>query len=226
MGAWIHQSRREGRAVQEWAEAALALSREHGFAQALAFGPISQGWALTEQGRWAEGITLMRQGLAACEAAGAELIRSYFLGLLADGYEKAGQPEEGLSVLAEALAVVQKGGERWYEAELYRLKGELLLSMGEREKGSRGEQILHSLPHPFPHAFPEECFHKAIAIARKQGAKSLELRAVTSQARLWQQQGRSAEARPMLAEIYAWFTEGFDTADLQEAKALLAALLP
>jgi DNA-binding winged helix-turn-helix (wHTH) protein/predicted ATPase len=226
MGAWIHQYRREGQAVQEWAEAALALSHEHGFAQALAFGPISQGWALTEQERGDEGITLMRQGLAACEVAGAELIRSYFLGLLADGYEKAGQPEEGLSVLAEALAVVQKGGERWYEAELYRLKGELLLSLRERGSERMEEQILHSLPHPFPLSSPEECFHKSIEIACKQGAKSLELRAVTSLARLWQQQGKTAEARPMLAEIYGWFTEGFDTKDLQEAKVLLAALLP
>ncbi|MBI3327044.1 MAG: zinc ribbon domain-containing protein [Nitrospinae bacterium] len=119
--------------------------------------------------------------------------------------------EEGLNVLAEALATAHQSGERYYKAELYRLKGELLLRMreGERERG--GETA-------------EECFQQALNITRRQQAKSLELRAAMSLSRLWQRQGKRAEARQLLAEIYSWFTEGFDTADLQEAKALLEEL--
>jgi hypothetical protein len=122
--------------------------------------------------------------------------------------------------------VVDKSGERFYEAELYRLRGELSLRMGERETGRTGEEekIAHSPIHPFAHSSPEECFLKAIEIAQRQQAKSLELRAATSLARLWQQQGKTEEARQMLAEIYGWFTEGFATKDLQEAKALLGEL--
>jgi len=140
-------------------------------------------------------------------------MQSYFLALLAEAYGKGGQAEEGLHVLAEALAHVDKTGERYYEAELYRLKGELTLQQ-LKVQGSKfkvEEEV-------------EECFLKAIEIARWQQAKSLELRAVMSLARLWQQQGKKDEARQMLAEVYGWFTEGFDTADLQEAKALLEEL--
>jgi predicted ATPase len=129
--------------------------------------------------------------------------------LLAAVYGKGGQVEEGLSVLAEALAAVDRTGERMYEAELYRLKGELLLTQ-EGPKGKTEEF--------------EQCFLKALAVARHQQAKSLELRAVMSLARLWQQQGKQKEAHAMLAEIYNWFTEGFDTKDLQDAKALLDEL--
>jgi predicted ATPase len=125
-----------------------------------------------------------------------------------------GQAEEGLTALAEALTVVHKSGERFYEAELYRLKGELTLQQGEMH-GSRSHDV---------EAEAEACFQKAIEITRKQHAKSLELRAVMSLARLWQQQGKRAEAHQLLSAIYGWFTEGFDTKDLQEAKSLLAAL--
>src|SRR4030095_4000200 len=121
-------------------------------------------------------------------------------------YGKVGQAGEGLTVLAEALALVEKKEERWYEAELYRLKGELTLQQANVQREA------------------EECFHKAIEIARRQQAKSLELRAVMSLSRLWQQQGKQKEAHALLAEIYGWFTEGFDTKDLQEAKALLDEL--
>ena len=138
---------------------------------------------------------------------GAELIRPYYLALLAEACAKGGQAEEGLSVLAEALATVHKTGERFYEAELYRLKGELLLA-----------QSTHQTTEA------ETCFHQALDIARHQQAKSLELRAAMSLSRLWQRQGKRAAARQLLAEIYGWFTEGFDTADLQEAKVLLEAL--
>jgi predicted ATPase/class 3 adenylate cyclase len=206
------QRRGEGRAAQERAETLVALANEQEFALWEAWGTVLWGWALAEQGQGAEGITRIRQGLAAEQAAGAELNQPYFLALLAEAYEKGGQAEEGLAVLAKALAVVEKTGVRHYEAELYRLKGELTLVQSN----------VQSLESRVKEA--EECFWKAIEIGRKQQAKSLELRAATSLARLWQQQGKQKEAHAMLAEIYHWFTEGFDTKDLQEAKALLEEL--
>jgi len=127
-------------------------------------------------------------------------------------YADVGEIGEGLSVLAEALAAVEKGGERWYEAELYRLKGTLTLQSKVQSLKSKVEEEA------------EECFRKAIEIARRQQAKSLELRAVMSLSRLWQQQGKKEEARQRLAEIYGWFTEGFDTVDLKEARTLLEEL--
>jgi predicted ATPase len=205
--AALHQLRREGPVTQERAEAAMALSREQGFALWLAMGTTLRGWALVAQGQEAEGIAQVRQGLAAYKATGTAVGQPYLLALLAEAYAKHGQAEEGLGVLAEALAAVHHSGERCYEAELYRLKGELLLA------------------RPAEHyAEAEACFWQAIAIARRQQAKSLELRAAMSLARLWQRQGKHAEARQLLAEVYGWFTEGFDTADLQEAKALLQEL--
>lgn len=145
--------------------------------------------------------------MTAYRTTGGEIGRPYLLALLAEAHGTLGQPEGGLKVLTEALALVDKTGERWYEPELYRLKGILLLQQNSDNQGE-----------------PEACFHHAIAIAQSQQAKSWELRAATSLARLWQQQGKRAEARELLAPVYDWFTEGFDTADLQEAKALLAAL--
>ena len=132
--------------------------------------------------------------------------------MLAEAQGKTGQPEEGLTVLAEALATAKQTGERWYEAELYRLKGALTLQSKVQGPESEVEEEA------------EECFHKAIEIARKQQAKSLELRAMMSLSRLWQRQGKRDEARQILAEIYGWFTEGFDTKDLQDARALLDEL--
>jgi predicted ATPase len=149
----------------------------------------------------------MRQGLAAWQATGQELGRPTFLVLLAEAYGKVGQSEAGLSMIAEALALMDKIGECGQEAELYRLQGELLLA---RSVGHDTEA--------------ETSFHQALDIARRQQAKSLELRAATSLSRLWQQQGKRTEAHALLAPIYDWFTEGFDTADLQEAQALLDEL--
>jgi predicted ATPase len=127
--------------------------------------------------------------------------------MLAEVHRSLGQPEAGLTALSEALALIEKTGERYYEAELHRLKGELLLQ------------------HPAPEVSrAEACFQQALDIARGQQAKSLELRAAMSLSRLWQQQGKRQEARALLAGVYHWFTEGFDTADLQEAKGLLEAL--
>jgi predicted ATPase len=156
-----------------------------------------------------DGVAQMRQGLAAYRAAGTERQRPYYLALLAEAYGSIGQPAEGLSLLAEALATVDLIGERGWGAELHRLQGELLLvQAGERQQ--------------VPEA--EACVQQALDVACRQQAKSLELRAAMSLSRLWQRQGKRDEARDLLAPIYNWFTEGFDTADLQEARALLEAL--
>ncbi len=217
--AWCHQLRREGQAAKEQAEAGIALSAEHGVPLFLAMGTIFRGWALSEQGKREEGIAQIHQGLAAWQATGAEWAGPYWFALLAEAYGKGGQAEEGLSVLAQALATVNKTGERFYEAELYRLKGELSLQSKQVETSQDKSAVKTN-----PEAEAEECFCKAIEIARRQSAKAWELRAVMSLSRLWQRQGKKAEARQLLMEIYNWFTEGFDTKDLQEAKALLEEL--
>ena len=180
---------------------------------------VWQGWVLAEQGQQEEGISLMRHGIAAFRAAGAELERHYWLALLGEVYAKMGQPEKGRHALAEARAIVDKTGERYWEAELRRLEGELTL-----QSQVQGPKPVLSLAEGSKVEEAEECFQQAIEIARKQQAKSLELRAATSLARLWQRQGKKAEAHQLLAPVYHWFTEGFDTKDLQEAKALLDEL--
>jgi predicted ATPase len=205
--ARLHLYRQEPQASQERAEAAIALCSEHGFALSLSEATMVLGWALTAQGKGAEGIAQVRQGLAAYRATGAERERPYYLSLLAEAYGEAGQPEEGLKVLVEALALVDKTGERNWEAEVHRRKGELLLMQ-------QGQKVVKA----------EECFRQALDTARRQQAKSLQLRAAMSLSRLWQHQGKQEEARQLLAEIYDWFTEGFDTADLKEAKSLLEQL--
>ncbi|MBI3800334.1 MAG: tetratricopeptide repeat protein, partial [Deltaproteobacteria bacterium] len=220
----FHQLRREGRATQERAEALITLSTDQGFAQYAAQGTIRRGWALVEQGQAEAGVAQIRQGLAAHRATGAENARPHYLALLAEGYEKVGQAEEGLNTLVEALATVDKTGERYYEAELYRLKGKLVLQSGVRGPASENPNTQHPAPSTQAEAEAEACFHKAIEIAQRQQAKSWELRATVSLARLWQHQGKQHEARNTLSEIYNWFTEGFDTKDLQEAKVLLEEL--
>ena len=201
---WTYQFRREARAVKEQTAAIIALSTEQGFPYWLAMSAVHRGWALTEQGQGEEGIVQIRHGLAAWRETGAEMLWRYFLGLLAEAHAKMGQVKEGLAVVAEALAAVPTTG-RFWEAELYRLKGELLLK-AEAE------------------AEAEECFRQAIEVAQRQGAKSLELRATVSLGRLLQPQGKREEARRTLAAIYGWFTEGFDTLDLQAARDLLEEL--
>jgi len=213
LAAELHLYRREAQPTRELAEATAALATEHGLPFWLTYGIIFSGWALAVQGRAAEGIERMQQGLAAYRATGSEIYLTRFLALLAEAYARAGQAEPGLQTLEEALAVAERTQERVYEAELYRLKGELTLlqpSRGGEEAGGRDEAVA--------------CFLQAIAIARRQGARSLELRAVMALSRLWRQQGKAGDARQMLAETYGWFTEGFDTADLREAKVLLAEL--
>jgi predicted ATPase len=228
--AWLHQFRREWQAVQAQAEAAITLSTDHGFSYWLAVGTILKGWAQPEQGYGEEGLMQLRQGLAAYRTTRAELGWPHWLALLIDGYGKRGQTQEGLATVAEALARVEKTGERWYAAELHRLRGELTLAQSRaslRQVKTSQDKSEDTDPHPltpYPQGEAEACFHTAIEIARRQQAKSLELRATISLARLWQRQGKKTQARQMLAEIYGWFTEGFETKDLQEAKVLLAEL--
>jgi predicted ATPase len=149
----------------------------------------------------------MWDGLAACRATGFELDRPWLLGLIVEAYGQHGQVEEGLRALADALTLVNTTEERWNEAELHRLQGELFLQ------------------HPLPDTQQAEaCFQQALTVARHQQAKSWELRAAISLSRLWQHQGKRTQAHELLAPVYGWFTEGFDTADLQEAKVLLEEL--
>jgi predicted ATPase len=212
--AMAHQLRRERALTQEWAETGLTLTREQGFPVWLGQGTVLQGWALAAQGQVEEGISQIRQGLATYQAIGAGIFHAYLLVLLAEACGNAEQAEEGLSALGEARAVVSRTGERFWEAELYRLQGELTLQRFNRH-GAKGTEA---------QAEAEVCFQQALLIARQQQAKSLELRAAMSLARLWQQQGKQTEAHQLLSEVYNWFTEGFDTKDLQEAKALLDEL--
>jgi predicted ATPase len=206
--ALFHQFRREVRVAQERAEASIRLATEQGFPYWRAYSSILRGWSLAHlQGRAQEGIEQMHHGLRAHRATGAEANRSYFLALLAEAHGTLGEPEAGLAVLAEALVHVEHTGERYYEAEIHRLKGELLLQQSSDHQ-----------------AEAESCFLHALDIARNQQAKSFELRTATSLARLWQQQGKRQEAHDLLAPVYHWFTEGFDTADLKDAKALLDEL--
>jgi class 3 adenylate cyclase/predicted ATPase/energy-coupling factor transporter ATP-binding protein EcfA2 len=206
--ALCHQLRREERLTQERAEALISLAKEQGFPYQMAMGSILRGWALAQQGQAKEGIEQLNQGLMDYRATGAEALRPYYLALLAEAHGTMGQPESGLTVLAEALTLADTTGERWSEAELHCLKGELIL-------------LQQNADHQ---AEAEACFHHALEIAHNQQAKSFELRAATSLARLWQQQGQRQEARTLLTPVYDWFTEGLDTADLQDAKALLEAL--
>jgi DNA-binding winged helix-turn-helix (wHTH) protein/predicted ATPase len=201
--------RREVQVAGARADALITLATAQEFPFQLAGGLLCRGRILIEQGRHEEGVRQIRQSLAAHRATGAEAGQPYALAFLARAYGQAGQSDKGQQVLDEALALVHHTGERCYEAELYRLKGELLLQGGKRH---------HTL------ADVEESFRQAVAVARRQQAKSLELRAALSLARLWQQQGQRAAAYELLAPVYDWFTEGFDTADLQEAKTLLEEL--
>ena len=194
-------------AVHEQAEAAVALSTEQGFPLWAAIGTSLHAWALAMQGQDEEGMAQLRQGLAAYRATGAGLWVPYLCTVLADVADHLGHPEDGLQALAEAHTLVEQHEERWWEAEISRLRGVLLLRQ--------------AVPQPEE---AEACFQRALEVARRQEAKSLELRTAMSLVRLWQEQGKRAATDDLLAPVYGWFTEGFDTADLQEAKALLDEL--
>ena len=209
--AVVHRLCREESAVREQVQAVLRISAERGFALYLAWGTILSGWTLARQSPLREpaaveeGVSQMRAGIAALRAMGAAVTLPSSLASLAQAYGQVGEIEQALNLLDEALGLVEENRERSWEAELYRLKGELLLAKGEETQA-------------------EACFHAALGIARRQRARSWELRAATSLSRLWHRQGREMDARESLQGIYDWFSEGFYTADLQEAGALLKAL--
>jgi predicted ATPase len=203
----LSQCRRDVAGTHARADAVMADAVAQGLAHRVGHGRILWGWALAMRGDAVAGVVQIRQGIAVSQGEGLNLWRPYMLALLAEAYGQARQPEAGLQVLAEALTLVAATEERWWEAELYRLQGDLLLHL------------------PSPDVFQAEAsFHQALDVARRQQAKALELRAAMSLSRLWQQQAQRTEARQLLADIYRWFTEGFATADLQTAKALLEEL--
>jgi DNA-binding winged helix-turn-helix (wHTH) protein/tetratricopeptide (TPR) repeat protein len=215
--ARIHRRRGASQAAQALEEASLALGRAQGFAQGVAQETVWQGWDLVTRGRAEAGLVQMRQGIDALRATGAELERPWLLSALARAYGRTGRATEGLAVVAEALAIVDHTGKHLDESGLYRTKGELLLVQA-------GTSDQAYTIRPQVEAAAEACFEQALTIARRQQARALELQAAMSLARLWQRQGRRAEAHARLASVYGWFTEGFDTIDLQEATTLLAEL--
>ena len=211
-GMGLHEFRRDAQAIQASVEATLPLTAEKGFEYVEARAITAHGWVLVEQGRVEEGIAEMHRGFDAAQAIGQAMYTSMDLAKIGAAFGKLGQTDEALAVFSQALAQVERTDERYYEAEIHRLRGELLLMQAdETEDEARFHQA-------------ERCFQHAIEVARRQQAKSWELRATVSLCRLWQMQGRQEQAREMLSEIYGWFTEGFDTVDLVEAKELLEEL--
>jgi predicted ATPase len=203
---FFEQFRQAGREAKDRADALIELSTEQGFPHFLAPATVIRGWALTQSGEVDTGLMQLQQGLPAWRATGAGLYEPYFLGLQAEALGRSGAVEEGLDRVAKALDRVEEAGERWFEAELHRLKGELLLSLATPDASEA-----------------EACYRLAIAVAQRQGAKMLELRAATRLARLWREQGKCTEAYDLLAPIFGWFTEGFSTSDLNEARLFLGA---
>jgi predicted ATPase len=194
--------------VQAHAESLIMLATEKGFPYWRAMGTIMQGWVLADEGQMEAGVTQLRQGLVAWEETGAAMTLPYYLSLLARALAKGGHGSAALEALDKALRLAKRTGERWFDAELHRLKGEALLH-GDTSNGAEAEA----------------CFHRALAVARKQGAKLWELRATRSLARLWAEQGQCRKAHNLLAPVYGWFTEGFETQDLKDAKGLLDELI-
>jgi DNA-binding winged helix-turn-helix (wHTH) protein/predicted ATPase len=219
----LHQLRREGQQAQDRAEELKTFCTEWGFPFQQILGTVRGGWALAVQGQEEEGIEQLRQGLTVLRTTWGEYNLSLYLALLAEVHGKLGQEKEGLAALTEALEMVARTGERFYEAELYRLKGELTLQQF-KVQGSKFQVKNPQFAFPNPQLEAEGYFLKAIEIAQQQQAKSLELRATMSLAYLWRQQGKRHEAHKMLSKIYEWFSEGFDTKDLQEAKTLIEEL--
>jgi predicted ATPase len=202
----FHQLRSDGAILEERAEELVALATEHGFPHFVGTGTCFRGWAMLAMGGpIEEAISRMRWGLAAKRATGAEIKVPYYLGLLAEAHRRANRSAEAISLLNEALELVERTDERWYEAELYRLMAEVLINTSDRHDAERW-------------------LCRALRTAQQQGAKLWELRAATTMARLWLDQGKPTDARDLLAPIYGCFTEGFETPDLKEAAALLADL--
>jgi len=204
---WVLVCHRAAREAEEVAQTAISVCTEQGFTDLLAWAKCFLAWALIEQGKLTDGIAKLSEGIAVSESVRNLISKSLFLGALADGYRKAGDAKRALELLDDALDWANRTGERFYECELHRLKGEVYL-MGNDPNATAANN----------------CFRKAIELARVQSSKVWELRATMSLARLLDRQGRRDEARTMLADIYNWFTEGFDTADLKDAKALIDEL--
>jgi predicted ATPase len=204
----LHQCRRDPRAVVACTDRSLAISTEQGLRFWHAGGTVLRGWALSLSGSGTSGLAMLRQGLEAWLATESVTYQPYYLALLAETLTKQGQAEEGLKVLDDALTLAERSGERLFQAELHRLQG-VLLSHTATAEGQSGA---------------EASFRQALGVAQRQNAKALELRAALSLSRLYRRQGRPGEVRSLLAEIYAWFTEGFDTPDLLEARAVLEEL--
>jgi predicted ATPase len=203
--AVFHQLRRERPTAQQYADEGIALSAEHGLPLYEAMARIVRGWALIGQGHDEQPADEVRRGLAAWQSTGAQLMRPHFLALLVEASAPTRRDDQGLRLLDEALTLCQSTGESYYEAEIHRLKGERLLTLG-RERGVNAAST---------------CFEQSLAIARRQGALSLELRAAMSLARLHGGPAQSTMARKVLLPVYERFQEGFDTLDLREARSLL-----
>lgn len=203
--SWVSLLMGNSEAAQMYAEACLVECEQHGLTQEHSWAITFRGGVFAQQGKPVEGAAEIKAGMTALETMHAEIAFAYLNGLLAEVLSQMGDVEQGIVVLAEGFAAMERNDEREFEAELHRVKGDLLVA---KNCDSEAENV----------------YQQAIAVARQQNTKSLELRASNSLARLWQQQGKTAEARQMLAEIYGWFTEGFDTADLKDAKALLDEL--
>jgi len=220
----ICRLRRDGHAAQEYAEAVIAYAHEHGLSYFSASGLFIRGWALVQQGQRDEGIAQMQQALATWRSVGIEQVGQPSV-VLAEAYGQAGRRDAGLQCLHAAAVEMQRSGERYYEAELYRVMAELTL------KRDNGQSATGKVPNPQPPepntqaaTEAEAYFLRAIDIAQRQGAKLPELRAAIGLGRLWQQQGRRTEARHRVEDVYGWFTEGFETGDLQAARTLLESL--
>ena len=202
----LNQFRRDVVEIDRLAQATITYTTEHGFPYYLAWAEVLRGWSVAVRGASEEGIAKIRRGIEVLQTT-AGLRLPYYRALLAEACGCTGRIDEALEALADAFAEVEKTEERWWEAELHRLRGELLRS----EAMNRGDEA-------------EACFQTAIEVARGQQAKSLELRAAVSLGRLWRDKGKRAQARRLLAEVYNWFTEGFETPDLRDARSLLAEL--
>jgi predicted ATPase len=218
---WLAHYLREVQTLQTQTEMTIRLAREAGLG--ISNATLLQGWVLVVQGQGPEGITQIRQGMTRQQELGEALPQPYYAALLAEAYLQVGQPEAGLSIVDEALAAVYTHGHHFYTAELHRLQGEVLLQAAGCYPPSKTAMPCCTAQSPGERA--EACLSQALTVARRQQARSLQLRAAMSLSRLWQRQGKQAAAYQFLSEVYGWFTEGFDTTDLREAKALLEELV-
>ena len=207
MIGWFHQYRREPEIVRTYAEASIALAAEYGFSEWMSWGRFHRGWAMAELGELEKGVTEMEEGIAGFERIGGVPRKQFAQVMLAQGYHGLGRCDEALAILDQALARVERNGEMVDTPEMLRLRGEWLLARA-------------GLPAPEA----EQCLRAATELAHSQQARWWELRATVSLARLLRDTNRRDEARKTLSEIYNWFTEGFDTTDLNDAKALLDEL--